>query len=269
MTSFSYANHKNPQTNPLPRDGGAPPHLDPPPQGGRRFGRGCLQRAVWILLILAFLLLPIANPPFPSERSDENRVLTVIEKMEASFKTTEDYTCEVEQIFYHDGVEDQRYRFKFYFKRDKKIRVDFSHPYPALTLFFEEGEKEATVIPFRFLPAMKFRFSINNPMIKTLAGQRIDQTDMGYFIEFIFKNIKGVKQREVEFYEDGERTRFALWAKDYIEEKYFEKYRITISKKNWFPVHIERFNLEGKRIEATDIRNYTMNTHLEDKLFHP
>jgi len=97
-------------------------------------------------LILAFLLLPIANPPFPSERSDENRVLTVIEKMEALFKTTEDYTCEVEQIFYHDGVEDQRYRFKFYFKRDKKIRVDFSHPYPALTLFFEEGEKKATDI---------------------------------------------------------------------------------------------------------------------------
>jgi outer membrane lipoprotein-sorting protein len=226
-------------------------------------------KLVSISLMLALTLLQIAIPLFSSERSDENPILAVLQKMESAFKTMEDYTCEVEQIFYQDGVEDQRYRFKFYFKKDKKIRVDFSHPYPSLTIFFEEGDKEATVIPFRFLPAMKFRFSIDNPMIKTLAGQRIDQTDMGYFMEFIFKNMKKVKQREDEFYEDGERIRFVLWAKDYIEEKYPEKYRITISKTNWFPIHIERYNLEGNRIEATDIKNYTVNTHLENKLFHP
>ncbi len=226
-------------------------------------------KLVSISFMLALTLLPLAKSVYSAERSDENRILPVLQKMESAFKTMEDYTCEVEQIFYQDGVEDQRYRFKFYFKRDKKIRVDFSHPYPSLTIFFEEGDKEATVIPFRFLPAMKFRFSIDNPMIKTLAGQRIDQTDMGYFMEFIFKNMKKVKQREDEFYEDGERIRFVLWAKDYIEEKVPEKYGITISKKNWFPIHIERHNLEGKRIEATDIKNYTMNTHLENKLFHP
>jgi outer membrane lipoprotein-sorting protein len=226
-------------------------------------------KLVSISFMLALTLLPLAKSVYSAERSDENRILPVLQKMESAFKTMEDYTCEVEQIFYQDGVEDQRYRFKFYFKRDKKIRVDFSHPYPSLTIFFEEGDKEATVIPFRFLPAMKFRFSIDNPMIKTLAGQRIDQTDMGYFMEFIFKNMKKVKQGEDEFYEDGERIRFVLWAKDYIEEKVPEKYGITISKKNWFPIHIERHNLEGKRIEATDIKNYTMNTHLENKLFHP
>lgn len=228
-----------------------------------------MAQLVSISFMLALTLLPIAKPVYSSERPDENRIPAVLQKMESAFKTMEDYTCEVEQIFYQDGVEDQRYRFKFYFKRDKKIRVDFSHPYPSLTIFFEEGDTEATVIPFRFLPGMKFRFSIDNPMIKTLAGQRIDQTDMGYFMEFIFKNMKKVKQREDEFYEDGEQIKFVLWAKDYIEEKYPEKYRITISKKNWFPIHIERYNLEGKRIEATDIKDYKMNTHLENKLFHP
>ena len=223
--------------------------------------------SISLMVVLTLLQTPI--PLFSSEASDENRILVVLQKMESAFKTVEDYTCEVEQIFYQDGMEDQRYRFKFHFKRDKKIRVDFSHPYPSLTIFFEEGDKEATVLPFRFLPAMKFRFSIDNPMIKTVAGQRIDQTDMAYFIEFISRNVKKVKQREEEFYEDGERIRFVLWAKDYIEEKNPEKYGITISKKNWFPIHIERYNLEGNRIEATDIKNYTVNTHLENKLFHP
>ncbi len=96
--------------------------------------------------------------------------LAVAQEMESAFETLEDYTCEVEQIFYQNGVEDQRYRFKFYFKKKKKIRVDFSHPYSALTIFYNEGDKEATVMPFRSVPALKFRFSIDNAMIKTIAG---------------------------------------------------------------------------------------------------
>jgi outer membrane lipoprotein-sorting protein len=152
--------------------------------------------------------------------------------MESFFKTVEDYSCEVEQVFYKDGLEDQRYRSKFYFKREKKIRVDFSYPYPALTIFYQDGDQEAMVVPFRFLPALKFRFSINSAMIKTIAGQRIDQTDMGYFIQFVSMNLKSIKQGKDEFREDEEQVRFLLWAMDYIDQKYLEKYQISISKKN-------------------------------------
>jgi outer membrane lipoprotein-sorting protein len=106
-------------------------------------------------------------------------------------------------------------------------------------------------------------------MIKTLAGQRIDQTDMGYFIDFMSKNIQRVKQREDEFYEDGEQVTFLFWAKDYIEEKSNEKYRVSISKKHWLPIRIERYSLEGMPLEITDIKNYLINSHLEDKLFNP
>jgi outer membrane lipoprotein-sorting protein len=222
-----------------------------------------------IFLISTSVLYAVANFAFSSERFDENRVLDVTQKMESAFKTMEDYTCEVEQIFFQNGVEDQRYRFKFYFKRTKKIRVDFSHPYSALTLFYMGGEKEATVMPFRFMPGLKFRFSIDNPMIKTSARQRIDQTDMGYFIDFMSKNLQNVRQGEDEFYEDRKRVRFQFWAKDYIEEKSPEKYRISISKRHWLPIRIERYSLEGKPIEATDIKNYTINSRLEDKLFGP
>jgi len=189
--------------------------------------------------------------------------------MESAFKTIENYACEVEQIFFQNGMEDQRYRFKFYFKKQKKIRVDFSHPYSSMTLFYMDGEKEATVVPFRFMPGLKFRFAVDNPMIKTLAGQRIDQTDMGHFIDFLTKNLKGVNQGEDEFHEDKERVRFLFWARDYIEEKSLEKYRIFVSKRYWLPVRIERYTLEGKPLETTDIQNYSINTHLEDKLFVP
>jgi len=228
-----------------------------------------MRKGLSVFLSLTFLPILLMSSAYSSERSEWNRVFGIVQKMESAVKGMEDYACEVEQLFFQNGVEDQSYRFKFYFKREKRIRVDFSHPYSSLTLFYSDGDKEATVMPFRFMPTLKFRFSIDNPMIKTLTGQRIDQTDMGYFVDFMSKNLKMIKQGKEEFYEDGEQVKFLFWAKDYIEEKSDEKYRISISKKHWLPIRIERYSLEDRPLEKTGIKNYIINTHLEDKLFIP
>ena len=222
---------------------------------------------VW--LTSAFLLLMAISLPLLTEGAEENRVLAVVQRMESAFKLVQDYSSEVEQIFYQDGGENQRFRFKFYFKREKKIRVDFSRPYSSLTIFFREGDKEATVLPIRSLRALKFRLSIDNPLILTPAGQRINQTDMDYFINFLLKNLEKVKQGTDEFYEDKDQIRFWLWGYDYIGGKDLEKYRITISKQNWLPMRIERYNLEGKPLEVSIIQDYAINAPLSDKLFVP
>jgi outer membrane lipoprotein-sorting protein len=175
----------------------------------------------------------------------------------------------VEQIFYQDGGENKRYQFKFYFKREKKIRVDFSYPYSSVTIFFKEGDKEVTVLPLRSLHAVKFRLSIDNPLILTPAGQRINQTDMDYFINFLLKNLEKVEQGTDEFSEDNDQIRFWLWGYDYIGGKNPEKYRIIVSKRNWLPIRIERYNLEGKPLELSIIQGYAINAPLSDKLFVP
>jgi len=216
-----------------------------------------------------FLFLGAAVLLHTSEGAEENHVLGVVQKMESAFTAVEDYTCEVEQVFYQGGAENQRYRFKFYFKRGKRIRVDFFHPYSSMAIFYREGEKEATVLPFRFLPSVKFRFSIDNPVIHTPAGQWINQTDMEYFIKFLFKNLENVKQKRDEFYEDKDQVRFWVWGLDYIGWKDLEKYHIFVSKQNWFPTRIERYHLDGKPLEVSIIQNYAINTHLGDKLFVP
>ena len=228
-----------------------------------------MSRLIWIGITPVFLFLGVAVLLYPSEGAEENRVLGVVQKMESEFRKVEDYTCDVEQIFYKDGEESERYRFKFYFKKGKKIRVDFSHPYSSLTIIYREGDKEATVLPLRFLQAMKFRFGIDNPVIHTPSGQWINQTDMEYFIKFLSKNLEKVKQKMDEFYEDKDQIRFWLWGLDYIEGKDLEKYRIFISKQNWLPIRIERYDLGGKPLEVSIIQNYAINTRLSDKLFVP
>jgi outer membrane lipoprotein-sorting protein len=228
-----------------------------------------MQKRIWIFFLLTFMLGSVVSLTPLRVGSEENRVLAVVQKMDAFFKTVENYSCEVEQIFYQNGEESQRYRFKYYFKRGKKIRVDFSHPYSSLTIFYRGGDGDATVMPFRSLPALKFRFSIDNPIILTPTEQRINQTDMEYFLSFLLKNLETVKQKIDEFSEDQDQIKFWIWAMDYINEKGLEKYRVFISKRNWLPIRIERYPLEGKPLEVSIIQNYTTNTGLQDKLFNP
>jgi len=227
-----------------------------------------MKKSIFLSSILVWLFWVIPCPLLSAEKEDENRLLSIIQEMESQFEALEDYTSEVDQIFYQEGVEDQRYRFKFYFKKNR-LRVDFSHPYSTLTIFYRQGDKVLTALPFRSIPIIKFHLSIDNPTVKTIAGQRIDQTDIGYFIKFLLKNLRDTKQKENEFQEDADQIRFLLWAADYITGKQREKYRIFISKKNGFPVRIERYSLEGLPIEIIDIRNYVLNGHLEDRFFAP
>lgn len=224
-----------------------------------------------LLVILGFALIQplVIDAGGSAARAEESRILPVVRRMESSFESVEDYACEVEQVFYLDGKEDQRYQFKFYYLRNKRIRVDFISPYSGMSIFYQGGNKNATVKPFRGLPSLKFRFSIHNPLIKTAAGQTIDQTDMGYFINFLMKNLKNVKQGEDEFYEDGEQVKFLLMAMDYIESKNLERYRIILSKKNWLPVRIERYRLDRQPLEVTVIKDYVINGHLGENFFVP
>ena len=208
-------------------------------------------RPVPIFVSFVFLLLTAVNPvPAPASLKGD-RVLSLIEKMQAAFKEVKDYTCEVEQVFYEGGAESQRYRFKYYFKREKRIRVDFYYPYPTLSLFYDGG-KEVVVVPFRAMGLLKFHLSIDNPKIQTLAGQKINQTDMGYFIDFLSENFREIPQEGEEFEENGDQVKFWFRALDYIQGK-----------------KIERYSLEMKPLELTIIKNYTTNTHLEDKFFVP
>ena len=181
---------------------------------------------VYSLLLLFTVVITVAQP------DEGRRISEVVKKMERSFEGIEDYTCEVEQIFYEEGTENQRYHFKYYFKKKKKIRVDFYSPYPTLSLYYSDGDTEVAVVPFRPMGLFQFRLSIDNPRVQTIAGQKINQTDMGYFIEFLSENLKKVPQKEEDFEEEGDLVKFWFQALDYIKGKTIEKYRLSISKEN-------------------------------------
>lgn len=224
-------------------------------------------KGLLILLISAVMLLQVTSLAAPLEVSHENEILAVVQRMISVFENVEDFTCETEVTYYKEGVEDKRWRVKFFFKKEKKFRVDFSSPYKGVSIFYRGGDEKLIVRPFRFFPALSFSLSIDDAIARTPSGQRIDQTDVGYFIRFVFNNLRSIEQRENEFQDDGERIQFLFWALDYIEGKSLEKYRVFVSKKNWFPLRVERYDHEGKLVELIVFKNHTINSHLEDTLF--
>ncbi len=223
-----------------------------------------------IISLGAFLLWTFSCPALPSELSVDDRILAAAEKVRAAFQEIEDYSCEVEQIYFQNGSESQRYHFNFYFKKKRKIRIDFINPHPGITILYNDKDEEVTVIPFRFLPGLKFQFPIKSSIVQTPTGQRIDQTDLLYFIDFLFKNLAAVPQKESEFQEEKDQVKFFFSAIDYLNKKNsVEKYQIFISKKSWLPIRIERYTQEGQAIEFSSIHNYILNAHLQDKFFLP
>jgi len=83
----------------------------------------------------------------------------------------------------------------------------------------------------------------------------LDQTGMGYFIDFVVQNLNRVEQSGNEFDEGSRQTRFLLWAMDYIHGRSLEKYLISISNKYRLPVRIERYSLADVLIEVSVMKN--------------
>jgi outer membrane lipoprotein-sorting protein len=84
-----------------------------------------------ISLALIFIILAFTNHALSFECSDKNAVDTVIQKINSAFKKVHDYSCDVEIVYYKDGAEDQRYRLKVYFKREKNCGLNFAIPIRA------------------------------------------------------------------------------------------------------------------------------------------
>jgi outer membrane lipoprotein-sorting protein len=223
---------------------------------------------LWAILCALFLLFA----PFVSGASaDANRgqVLNILKEMKIQFQQIQDYSCEVEQVYFINDEEKQRNYFTYSFKNGVGIRIDFSYPQAGMTIFYKRGEEKAIILPVRALPGLKFRVSVENPLLRTFAGQRIDQTDMGYFIDFLESSLMKGNQQNFDLVEGKEEVTFLLLARDYVEGINLEKYRVTLSKSVWLPLNIERYSLENIPIEKVILRNYILNAYPKDQFFSP
>jgi outer membrane lipoprotein-sorting protein len=221
-----------------------------------------------VALIVAIALLALQPPDAHAQPgSDRERILEIAGRVEDTYGKLGSYACDVEGIYFSQGVEFQRYIFKFYFLKPDRFRIEFSRPYSGVTIFYTDGEKDFISRPFQTFPSVLYRFTVDNPLFKSPAGQNLSQLHMKYFLAFLKRNARELPQENSEFRNEEETVSFWLSARDYLAGKVPERYRIFIYKKVWLPARFERYDAGGHPLEYTLFRNCQIDPPLERAFF--
>ncbi len=201
--------------------------------------------------------------------TDRERILDVIERIDEAYRKLQSYACDIEGIYFVSGRESERYEFRFYFRKPNLFRIEFRSPYPGVTIFYTEGEREFTSRPLAAFPSIQFRFSVDNPLFKSPSGQGVNQMHLFYFLKFLRQNTRNLPQEGADFRSNGETLSFWIHAKDYVTGQLPERYRMHINTGVWLPDRFERFDLADTPLEFTIFRNYRINPDLGRAFFDP
>jgi outer membrane lipoprotein-sorting protein len=201
--------------------------------------------------------------------TDRERILDVIGRIDEAYGKLQSYTCDIEGIYFESGRESERYVFRFYFRKPNLFRIEFQRPYPGMTIFYTQGEKEFIARPLAAFPSVLFRFSVDNPLFKTPSGQGVNQMHLFYFLEFLQQNVRTLPQEGADFRRNGETLSFWINAKDYVKGLLLERYHMHINTGVWLPDRFERFDLAGTPLEFTIFSNYRINPALDGGFFDP
>ena len=224
-----------------------------------------MKRCILIIVLALLTLRPLDCRA--QGATDRERILEVASRIEAAYGKLQSYACDIEGIYFKSGREFERYVFRFHFRKPDRFRIEFRHPYSGVTIFYTEGEKEFTSRPLAAFPSVQFRFSVNNPFFKSPSGQAVNQMHLRHFLGFLRANARNLPQENAELKNNREILSFWLNAKDYVEGKLPERYRIYIDSRLWLPARFERFDLAGTPLELTIFSNCRINPALDGAFF--
>lgn len=210
-----------------------------------------------VLAILLFLLCSgDAQPGNEADKVPAKQIVAIAESMLHVFEGLGDFSCDIEVQYYRLTKEDKKYYFTWFWETRGISRVRFSRPYPGLTATYKRGDTEVTIQPFPFIPFMKFKLSLYHSLLRTPSGQRMDQGSIEYLSRFFYNNINLIQQHESSLSEETDRVAFSFWAADYTGGKELNRYYVIVSKENWFPLRIERYNKCKELIEVITFKKF-------------
>lgn len=213
-----------------------------------------------LILLTVLSAARFGHSSFAADASGSH-IVAAVQKMTAALEGVEGFRCEADIRYYRNGKADKRFVFTLHAETQGSVSLTFSRPYPGVKVVYRQGDNKLTIKPFQFLPVVSFRLSIDNPLVTSPSGQRIDHCTLEYLIKFLYENGELISKRESEYREGKERVEFICWAKDYTGAKELNRYRVVVLKENWFPSRVERYNQNDLPIEIISFKNYTIDPH--------
>jgi outer membrane lipoprotein-sorting protein len=194
-------------------------------------------------------------------------VETVLKKMEAAYDEVKDYQTEVEVKIYKKDGSFKTERSLYTFKKPKWIRLDFVSSHPRMTLVYPDRNGKVLMRLPGLLPVSTFHLMLDDPLLETPSGQRIDQKDLGLLIKNIRHSLTDQRRGPVSISENKDTIQIQVLANDHLREGVETTYQFLISKEGWLPVEVGRSTSIGVQEGRITFRNLRININVPDSLF--
>jgi len=223
----------------------------------------CRSRPFFLFLTLLVACLII----FSAVVRGADDVETILRKMEVAYDEVKDYQTDVEVTIYKKDGTFKTERSLYTFKKPKWIRLDLLSSHPRMILVYPDRNGKVLMRLPGLLPVFTFHLMLDDPLLETPSGQRIDQTDLGLLIKNIRHSLTDQRRGPVSISEGKDTIQIQVLANDHFREGVETVYQFLISKEQWLPVEVGRSTPMGVQEGRIIFRNLRININIPDSLF--
>ena len=204
------------------------------------------------------------SAPFAAFQGD---VETILKQMETSYEEVKDYQAEVEVILFEKDGSTKTEKSLYTFKKPKWIRLDSLSPHPGIIMVYPDRKGKVLVKLQGLLSLLTFHLRLDDPLLRTPSGQRMNQTDLGLLIRNIRHSVTDQRRGPVSVSEDKNTIQIKVLADDHFREGVETTYQFVMSKQLRLPVEVGISTADGVQEGRIIFRNLRTNINFSDDLF--
>jgi len=193
--------------------------------------------------------------------------MDIVAKMEAVYAGVKAYQTETEVSEYREGRVAATKRFLYTFKKPDHLRIDMKSPYRGMVLVYPDENGKVAVQPGGWSRFLKLHLSPDSALLRTSAGQRIDQTDLGLLIRHIRHSLTDRRRGEIKVTGEGDRLLVEVLAEDHFHAGVLTLYRFFIDTTRWLPAEVQEFTQDGVLKRKVIFRDLRITADIPDSFF--
>jgi hypothetical protein len=140
-------------------------------------------------------------------------------------------------------------------------------PYAGMVLVYPVGDGKVAVKPGGLFGFLKLHLSHGSALLRTSAGQRIDQTDIGLLIQNIDHSLTDRRHGEIRVSGRDGQVLIEVLAEDHFLAGVLTLYHFSIDKTRWLPVEVREFTPEGILKREVRFRNLRTSLGVPESFF--
>ncbi len=224
---------------------------------------GYMLSAILLILITTFTP-PLWAAPSPPDREP---VMGIVARMEAAYAQVEAYRAKTEVSEYREGRLVAKKRFLYTFKKPNHVRIDMEFPYPGMILVYPDEDEKVAVKPGGWAGFLKLHLSLDSALLRSSAGQHIDQTDVGLLIRSMAHSLTDRRRGEIWAGEEGGQMVIQVLSEDHFLAGVVTLYRFYIDMSRWLPAGVEEFTPDGVPKRKVTFRDLRILGNVSDRIF--